>query len=149
MFFHYLFNGYLDPETFSIILSYLRSGILFADDTPFLLKRLTVEADFFQISDLTRTVRAKLDSKEKLYDCLEIFREALQEYITQGWELVALFEQENKMSTCISTKKLAYWTVLVSRDHCTCSACGYDAGPHPSSEHILTSKSFALIRKRK
>jgi hypothetical protein len=128
-------------------LSYLRSGILFADDTPLLLQRLTVEADFFQIPDLSAAVLAKLDSKEIVYDCLEIFRYFLQEYITQGWELVTLFEQEHKTSICISTRKPAYWTAA-GRPGYGCSECRYYSGSH-SPQHFITSKSFALIRKRK
>jgi hypothetical protein len=128
----------------------LRSGILSADDTPLLLKRLTVEADFFQIPELTAVVLAKLNSKENVYDCLEVLRECLQEYIMQGWEIMLTFEQSMKLiQVCNYTHKPAHWEFDENRQDYTCSECRGEKAQDRWNNHMRNSNSFVLIRKKK
>jgi hypothetical protein len=109
------------------------------------LKRLTVEADFFQIPELTAVVLAKLNSKENVYDCLEVLRECLQEYIMQGWEIMLTFEQSVKLiQVCNYTHKPARWEFDENRQ----VLLGEKAQDRWNN-HMRNSNSFVLIRKKK
>jgi glutamyl-tRNA reductase len=81
----------LDSELFTYLLSYFRSGEFFVDEPipNILLKRISTEAQFFQVDDLQKIIQTIVEERSNIqYDFKTIYSYQLPEYLTKPGEIV-------------------------------------------------------------
>lgn len=140
-----------DPQTFPTILSFLRSGaIVWSDESDDYLRKLSLEAQFYCLQDLTQAIESELmkrgleaSSLIEPYQYQSVPAESANEYFEQGWAFVESF-RENQSSFCISMgcARPADW------DMGKCTACRVDMTWEKFLKHIvLYERQMIAIRR--
>lgn len=142
-----------DPTVFDGILSYLRSSqVIFSDSTDHVyLRRLLIEADYYQLIGLAEGIRTELAEREKLaakQGGEKVVQKVVgatevQQQLGLGWTYVANYEG-NETNACAAhgSKVEALW-----RSN-QCTACGEYLGYEKFLKHVTFFRPRQVVLQK-
>lgn len=148
-----MFLPFVDPLTFPSILSFLRSGkaILSAEFEEY-LQKLSIEADFYMLSQLSAEIAEELDRRSRPRDDFQFLAIPAAEanaHFQQGWTYVDHYcEDDVLMCSATGNQQAAQWLQRSGWREYECGACKQGLSYELYLKHVTPVRKNMLIVKR-